>query len=295
MTCRNCGAEIGEVKFCPRCGAPQTEEAEHIRTEMAAEAVPGAGGVSELYRGIFKDPMFTAVTILITIAAVLSSFSYDSTTGSVSVSFGILTILYAIALWLIFAAARNSEKFSGTGLAMASGVVKASFIIIWVAIVFMLLAGAAFMIGGPQIMNSLPLDDLFASGAISISGLPEGSDLSIYGILPSEINIGVLTTIAAVVVLIAAVIFVIVNIFFFRNLHKFTKSVCVSLAEDSLDIKKANTSRLWLLVLGIINAVGFVLSAIGVSDIGSVLPTIASGCNVAATILASVMIKKHFC
>ena len=96
--------------------------------------------------------------------------------------------------------------------------------------------------------------------------------------------------------IVAAVVVILVNIFFIRNLHKFTKSLCTSLKSDTYNIQKANTSRIWLMVSAVFSIIGFVsnIYLAGVKNASGVMSMASQLCSILSAILASVMIKKYF-
>ena len=322
MFCINCGKEIGESKYCPFCG--------HSQEGGAPEMLDGPGsyvpdpsegttyrfrgdGVAEIYRGVFRDPMFLAICVLMTASAALSFVIGSSESGKVTFSVGILEILYVIALWLIFAAARNESRFSGTGLAIASGVVKATFIITCVVAGIILVCGVLIAVFGPLAIDSIDLDFTHSAAAVQASlispgpgssggsgsiPLPEGFDwldgLDGLDKLPyiSSISIRVI----GIIMIVAAVVVILVNIFFIRNLHKFTKSLCTSLKSDTYNIQKANTSRIWLMVSAVFSIIGFVSSIYiaGVKNASGVMSAAGQLCSILSAILASVLIKRYF-
>jgi len=321
MFCSNCGKDIGDARYCPYCGHAQADDAQaSCGPENAAFSPDGGGttyrfrgdGIAELYREVFRDPLFLIICILVTASAVLSFLFTKDGSGKYTFSIGILDILYAIALWLIFAAARNENRFSGTGLAMASGVVKASFIITWIVAVIVLVAGVLVVVFGPLAIESIDFDftrnapvlqtNLIspAPGGSGSIPLPEGFEWldgldSLDGLdkIPHITSISLRLIGAALII--AAIVVAVINMLYTRNLHRFTKSLCTSLANDRYNIEKANTSKVWLIISAVFSVLVFGVNILLVRRIPfDAVTVIRQICGVLAMILSAVMIGRHF-
>ena len=302
MFCTNCGRDIGDSKYCPFCGYSQDGGSTYMFR---------GDGIADLYRDVFRDPLFMIICILMTVAAALSFVSKESGSGNITISVGVLEILYVIALWLIFAAARNQNRFSGTGLAMASGVVKATYIITWIVAGIVLVAGVLVLVFGPLAIDNIDWDFTRSATVVQASlispgpgssgsiPLPEGFEW-IEGLdgLDGLDRIPYITSISVraigVIMMIAAVVVILINIFYIRNLHKFTKSLCTSLASDQYQVVKANTSSVWLLVSAIVSVLGIVGSISLISGVVDAMSVIRQLCTILATVLSFVMIRKYF-
>ena len=317
MFCINCGKEIGDSKYCPFCGHSQEGGASEMPESMVYPPEGGTtyrfrgDGIADMYRGVFRDPLFMIICIVMTVAGALSFVTKENGTGNITISVGVLEILYVIALWLIFAAARNQNRFGGTGLAMASGVVKATYIITWIVAGIVLVAGVLVLVFGPLAIDSIDFDFNRSAAVVQTSlispgpgssgsiPLPEGFEwldgldgLDGLDKLPYISSISV--RVIGVILIIAAVVVILVNIFYLRNLHKFTKSLCTSLASDQYQVVKATTSSIWLLVSAIFSVISFVGRISLTSGVYDAVALAREFCTILAAILSFVMIRRHF-
>ena len=219
------------------------------------------------------SPMFLAMTILMTCSAAARLFS-----GALEV----FDILFAIGMWLIFAAAKQeclAEK--QTGLKMVSGTVKATYIVMWVVTGIFGVVGLLLMFIGPVLAPYVEL--VFQSDFFSRYSDFVYDDLIAY--LPAA---GIIfLVIFGAVFLLCAIAIALVNVFFYGNLHKFTKSVCVSCETGHFAIQKAKVVKTWCLVLAIISAISTLTSLF---DMGWSL--LASGCSCAVGFLAYFLIGE---
>lgn len=231
--------------------------------------------------------LFLAVCIVASARAGLSLMG-----GSVEV----FSILFSIGFWLIFAAAKNSTLAeSRTGLSMVSGTVKAELILIWVAVGILAVCGVIILIMSPLASN---LSEAFMSelaeelrdtapNLFFYITTPQGTQtfdlFDIKTLSPAVIT--AFMAIIGVVLLVIAAIFTLLNIFYYRNVHKLTKSVCVSFESGTYSLAKLKTAKTWFLVMGILDAVSFT------SSLSSGKPfEIASGaCSVALYFLYFVL------
>ena len=152
MRCQSCGAVIDDNSaFCTVCGARQDPELKKAEQRYGSEPgdygadagaygaypfYPSGSSVGSVYAAVFREPLFLAITILMTVCAVLSLFSTRGTGLNVDFNMAAaIPILYAVALWLIYGEFRTDKaQYSTTGLAIASGTTKALYIITWVAV-----------------------------------------------------------------------------------------------------------------------------------------------------------------
>lgn len=267
MKCNNCGNEILENSaFCTFCGSPLTSF-EATDTPVSA--------VKEKILNIFKDKLFLALCILVSISTVFSIANSN---------IPLLLILFTIFLWLIYAkAAKNTVDIKN--MRCVSGTIFASYVITWVLIGLLGLASVVGIVFSLVIGNTAELESIMQEILSEIDYSVNGLEI-LSGITAASFMIVV--AVAFITVLIVCVIAAIVNIFGMRSLHKFSKSLYISAQIDNFCIEKLNAAKSWLLVFGI----GTCISALPCLD--DFLAFVTSGCLGAAHILAYILIKKHF-
>ena len=290
MYCRKCGAEIGDAKYCPICGAKQEadgasqqssfqDEAQQRASKYETAIQPSQGQsygydsqafyssqeassgswLVEKLLAIFRDPMFLTLTILMTVSAALGSVGFSAANGKMHLSLGILSILFVVGLWLIYGAAKKDDSSFISGLSFTSGVVKAYKIIMWVAIVALLVGAILCFIAGPTLLKSFSwggidwhlVDDIPSD---VIDEIPDIINHDKFGYFSNFMLIGI-----GIALIVADVVLLIVNLCFIKKLHRFTKSLCDSVKSNVYDVKDAVPSKNWLIVsavFGILGAVG---------------------------------------
>ena len=314
MYCSKCGAEIGDAKYCPICGTKQDGYAASFTDRRVPqgdsmvypemEQQESYGRVAGFFKDMFSDSMFLVIAILISVSSAIGSFSFDS--GRVRLSVGVISILIAVSLWITYASAKGSGTLSPSGPSFTSGVLKAYYILYWVGIVFMIVGGILCIVAGPLVSRMLP-------NIISSLTPEEIEELrEIFELLPGFINdldinrylsyalVGI-----GIALLLGAVVMIIINLCFFRKIHQFAKSVCVSLKTDQFNIVKAKACKNWLIVAAVFSLLGGGLAIIPFGRITSsfsihfaagagTLGGISALCSAGACILASIMINRYF-
>ena len=249
MFCTNCGQQIPEGSaFCPNCGtrlsaAPQAAQPEQpaaFPTEAPAApaytqpayAPPPAfdgtrlGGEIARLKSILSSTPFLVLCILYSASIVLGLFGGG---------FDILGILFCISLWITYAAAREQSAYLKTsGLRFSRGVLTADWVLTWIGIIFIAVAGIILVI---VLMAGGAAADRYSSGYGYGYGAAIGA------------GIGIVLLVALVIGIAIAVL---VTIFFLGSLRKFSASV-VSAAETGVPAYvKASASRIWLMIVGIL-------------------------------------------
>lgn len=256
-----------------------------------------------------SSPLFLAIAILETVAFAMGCAIND---------FNIISLLLCIGVWIVYGVSKSgklSEKQSG--IKMISGTVKASYIITWVCIGFIVVGAVILMAAGPRAMSladryiaeeedsiaeffddavkteefdafASVFDEFFDNGQISLSGLSGEMIAETIREIVRVIsdNAYVIFAVIGILMLFGAVIATLVNIFFTGNLHKLTKSACLSVANGSGEIKKIGTVKIWFLVLGILSAISALSSMI--------FPYVAipAGCKGASYIIAYILLDR---
>lgn len=315
MYCKNCGKDIGDARYCPYCGSVQEDELQKLEeryggakdSSYSTESYYGGGlsyGAADRMREIFRDTRFLVITILVTVNAVFSLFSGSITINGTKLAFfnlaAVFPVLFCIALWLCWAEGRKSGgDMSTTGLAMASGTAKAMWIVIWVAIGIMAVSAVLLIIGGSAIANYLPFEVIKGLPGDLYQEIPGLKDLDVFSV-PGAYTIAknyyetvsnALFIFIGIAALVAIAVLIVFNIFFYRKLHRFIKSICEGVRLDRLDVVYAVPVKNWLIVIAVFNFIGAVGS---VSGIASFFGFAGGLCSGVASILSSVMIKRYF-
>ncbi len=286
MKCNNCGyEEASSFNFCPKCGALAPKE-----EAPASEAAPAPTATSSPFvtpkpvnaaaqkaLTAVKSPLFLALCILVSASTAL---------GMITGGFNVLGILATIFLWLSYAAAVKNEC-SVSNLRCLSGVTFANFVIQQVVYAIFIFVGAigafAFAIAGAssemydKIIEAVEFDA--ATAEIIAAMQAAGIGFSFFFIL--------FFAIFAIVGIVGTVI----NIFSWKKIHNFTKSLYKGVENGELELKSTGAATAWLMVFGVLNAISAVFS-IGGQDI--ILTFLATGSTAAALIIASILIKKNF-
>ena len=309
MRCQSCGAVIEDnTSFCPICGARQDLSLQKLEKRYGSDpgaadpaesyypddTVYGMSDVGERYSRAFREPLFLAVTILMTVAAALSIFSFKGTDMGVEFNMGAaIPILYAVALWMIYGEFRaDKRQYSTTGLAIASGTTKAVFIINWVAVGLVAVLMVITILFGHLLVNYLTIpfiedfpDIIEIPGVLGAAYRPGQTNP---GHSVPGLDTALVLTIAVIGVVLIALL-IVLNLCFYKKLHRFTKSLCVSLKNDYLQIERTRPVKAWLIVFAVFCFIG----AAGSVSL-SVIESIALICQGLASIFASVLIGRHF-
>lgn len=314
MFCQNCGFNLdNNAAFCPNCGtaAPKPEAAAPIAAPVATPAPEqtyaapqptyaapeqsytapqptytapqqvftgyAANPVTARFNSVFSDVLFLIVCILVSVSTLFSSIVVSTNAwGQTSASFSpdVFGILFTIFLWMTYSSAKKGN-INIKSLRSTSGTTFAMYIVVWVAVGLFGVCGILLLVAGNAVGGEL------------MSGLVDemGSDAAILYELGLG-SAGAAFTLIALIVLLAAGILTVYNIFFYGALHKFAKSLYTSAQNGFENIQKANACGIWLLVIGILNAI----TSFG----GGFTGFIAGAAQAATYIILFVWIRKHF-
>ena len=246
----------------------------------------------------FGSPLFLTLAILVSVVTGVGIFLF---------SFNIFYILTTIGVWLVYASAKSDGALNSNGLAMISGTAKAVKIVSLVMAILIIVLAVVFAglcsVSIPSIMEEdLTVYDLKAavyealeeSGAVvSINGstIEEVFDALEEAVGTAGISLSsffvIFIVIVAVSLLIIGAVLLVLSLTFCRTLHKFHKSVCEN-AKCGAEIQKAKSLKVWLMVLGILSAIGALSAGVEVSMLSSF-----AGAGV--YIVGSVWVSKYFC
>ena len=219
----------------------------------------GAGRGSE----IFKDKLFLPICILLSVAALINF-----------PSFNILTILIAIGTWILYAAVRsNKNPFSTCGIKMISGTVKAQFILLWVAVAFLLILAIILLAIAPGIQSSIDpnADSLFDAfpDYITIDQETQNAVNQFISEFFPGMSIAqvfeLFLFIAGIILAFAAIVLTVINLVFTRPLRAFLVSFGQN-APMGLPIARANYVRICLMVFAILQFISSASSLLSLSS-----------------------------
>ena len=245
----------------------------------------GAGRGSE----IFKDKLFLPICILLSVAALINF-----------PSFNILTILIAIGTWILYAAVRsNKNPFSTCGIKMISGTVKAQFILLWVAVAFLLILAIILLAIAPGIQSSIDpngdsLFDAFPDYITIDQETQNAVNQFISEFLPGMSIAQVFELflfIAGIILAFAAIVLTLINLVFTRPLRAFLVSFGQN-APMGLPIARANYVRICLMVFAILQFISSASSLLSLSS-DSITELISGVCTGVSMLLGSLLIGKY--
>ena len=291
MKCNYCGYESeSEFKFCPTCGAncqveppkdepefvSQTENQNEFQDEPQFDSQPAPDYVSvnlakEKILPALKDKLYLAICILLTVSSGLAILN-----GTLPV----LNILFAVFSWMVYSAAKK-DVVDTEKLRCISGTAYANYIIFNVFAGIFIACGLLIGVAFSAYSGYMSFSELLAEGIFEVEGLPPDTIDLLDSIDASEI----LGWILGGVFVFAGIVMLVINLLCYRKIHKFAKSVYVSVENHNPDmIECANTVKIWLWVFGICNV--FVA-------LGNISNILLSACNVATPIIAAILIKKY--
>lgn len=263
MKCNNCGYEYNDMfEACPNCGS-QPGFVEPVSLNPMVDMVLAA----------LKDGKFLTICILLTITCVISLFY-----GSVP----LITVLITIFLWLTYADAKKGFA-NANHLKFVSGAVYANYVITNVC-------GIIFIVGG---ILSAALSGAEKVGKVIYDGFSifvgeyeiDETVLSSENITTEFISM--LGWIFCVTFVLGGALALLFNILGLRKIHRFARSVYQGIMYPNNEFINPKSAKNWLMFFGICAAVS------ALSSIGTIF-FVASGCEAAATIIASTLIKEYF-
>lgn len=257
MKCYKCGFEAEQdFEACPVC----------------ATYVTPVNPVANKVLSLIKDKLFLVLCILLTISCAATIFS-----GS---GFPVTALLTVIFLWIVFSKGQEGIV-DAKAMRCVSGVVYAEYVIMNVLAVLFAVLGILMGVLMSFISSSTELMQAFVQG-FSISGLPFDIDVT------NALAVGIGWAVAAACVFFAAIVFVI-NLFAWKKLHGFVKSVYKSVESwGTTPVINAKVAKIWLWVFGILSAVG----ALG--SFADILVFAGNGAAAAAYIIGALLVDRYF-
>ncbi len=258
MKCYKCGVEIGqEFEVCPVCGT---------------KVVPATSPAANKVLTVLRDKLFLAICILLSISCGATVLNGDG--------FPITAILAMIFLWITYSKGREGIV-NVRSMRNVSGVVYAEYIITNVVAVIFAVLGILMGV----------LVSLVGTSKELMTAYMQGFDLNLYGSpidITEAIAVGMGWLVAGLFIFIGAII-LIINIFAWKKLHGFVKSVYVGVQTGgATPVINAKIARTWLWVFGIFSAVG----ALG--SLFDFLALVSSGCSATAYILGAILVDRYF-
>ncbi len=285
MFCPKCGQSLPEGSiFCPSCGFNLSQGFGYESPAPDAAASP-----LNKAKKFLSDPLFITIAILLTVAAgvKLLMFSID-----------IFLIPIVIGVWMVYAGnASESTRLMGSGITITSIAVKVQYIVIHVVCGLLITTGVILLVAFASMgaaAGSFTYETFEeAAAGMGITTIVEGGSsdaLDAIFSLIGRFSGAVVGTFLFSVTLFVSGITILFNILFIRRFSKFiTKAKRALIEEQPVELGDRRCAT-WLLVYGIISALGALSSFVQSANI---LVLATNGCVAAACILASVLMKKE--
>ncbi|MCQ2448797.1 MAG: zinc ribbon domain-containing protein [Clostridia bacterium] len=278
MFCTKCGGQIADnEKFCHYCGNPNYMAQQNVYganpqpvqpvypfVQQNPASVPGS--IAEKVLKQIKSPLFLTICILYSVCTLLSV---------INKGFPIISILFTVFLWLIFAQGR-SNRVDISNMRNISGTCFAQYVLNWIGF------GCFVFFGIILLAFSSMLDTPEFYEAISQNVYIESSWDQLL-----ELSVSVIFIILGVAMLIAAVFMALINIFAIGKMHKFLKSLYQSAQMNVNGILCLNVAKGWMLAFGIISGIAALISLAT-----SPMAFINGGCSAALYIILYIILNN---
>lgn len=210
----------------------------------------------------------------------------------------VIGILFVIGLWLARTAASSGNiRGLSAPLSMFKGLNLTNIILNWIGFGFLILCSIVLCICGVVLLSAPPLtnaeihtiakeyfsnmESVFPGTDMLVSDVME----AIYGFMLA----GGLFVFAAIFAVIAVII-LLLNVSCYRSIYRCSKSVANSYKSGMVNYEKVDAASNWLMVLGILQAVG----TLGSLTSFNIFIIASSGSIAACYIIASNLLKKTF-
>jgi len=248
------------------------------------------------YAKIFSRPLYLAVCILVTIITAINFIAHG---------FDLLSLLFMIAGWVTYGKAKKNES-PISGVKFTRGVLIAQYVLNYIAGGMLILAGIGlvtlhFTTGFTfrevidEAMNKI---SVYGIGNIPVAGdyiedylayfaevyQRAMEEISAVGISESALH-GIIFISVSMCLALAGAVVLLFNVLYTRILVVFAGSICKNAEDPSVDVVKAKAVKNWLMVMGVLTAVGILGNFRGIFTIGV---------TSAAMICGSVFVKNNF-
>lgn len=258
MKCYKCGTELGEgFATCPVCATPVMPETSPVANKVLT---------------VIKDNLFLAICILLSVACGASVLGGEG--------FSITSILAMIFLWITYSKGREGIV-NVKSMRSVSGVVYAEYVIS--NVVAIMLAVVGFLFGG--------LISFVGTSSLYIKAFMDAMSVKLNGIVvdvTEAIALGLGWLVAGLFIFIGAVT-LIVNLFSWKKIHGFVKSVYVGVQNGgATPVVNAKIARAWLWIFGILSAIGVL------GSFYDLFVLLSNGCSAVAYILGAILVDRYF-
>ena len=265
MKCSNCGFEHEkEFEYCANCGT------QAIKKEYIAAETVSLNPAADIVLLALKNKLFLVLCILMTTICALSLAMSEMP---------LLSILITVFLWLVYADAKKgfaNEKH----LQFISGVVYAQYIIVNVVSIIFIVCGALFgMLFGSMVEESNYIMEF--TKQLEQFGV-NSADVSQF------ISYATVWFIGGIVVFVG-VIMLVFNILMMRKIHRFAKSVYMSIMYQNPEFKNPRSVRNWFIFAAVCGGITM-LSSIAAGPFAIV----SNACEIATTIIVIILLDKYF-
>ncbi len=239
----------------------------------------------------FGSPLFLTLCLLVSIGAGAALFS-----GQIL----IFHIIACIGMWMTYASARSEQPtVEAGGFSLVSGTLKVERIFIWIAVGLCALSAVLLILSTALgTFNNMQIKDIFSMVDPSIVDMmldPAEADVpaasaDLYIKMMEWIlstTVSDLLLILGIFEIVFTVFLVLYNIFCFRYLCGFSKSIAQYAKGETEELAYTTAAPAWALVIGIFYALSIFSSA-------SAMMFISNSCLAVAFIMAFVFSKKYF-
>lgn len=262
MKCTNCEYEaMNNFEYCPNCGT-KTVAAESVAAEPVA-----VNPAYNIVLSAVKDVMFLIICILLS-ASVIFSLANDG--------MPVITILLAVFMWIVYANG-TKNNLDSKQLRNISGTVYANYVVNNVAFIIVLVCG--FIVTAVLLAASTSAEYIKAFTDEFLSKAPEVNTAIALLLAHYSWALGLLFAVIGGAGLA-------INICGMRKIHMFAKSLYMGVDAQTAYFPFAKAAKNWLMVFAVFEGLN-----VASEDISAML---LAACNVAAIILAIILINKYF-
>lgn len=276
MNCPHCGNPVsGTESFCSVCGAPQAAQQPQPPVQQLQQ--PVGLTLRQLLARLFTEPLFLTMCILesVSVAAAIflnGIFSLGNIVPHVP------GVLFVIFLWMLYAQSRKGDA-DPKSMRYISGTCFAVYIVNWVSAGALMLSGLLLCAVSGALSGFM--DTVMDAVLGSVSGI--NTVLDVFKLTGTALFV-----VIGIMALLTGVVTMLLNLFGYRNIHRFAQSAYRSAESGVWQPVQLKTAHTWLMVYGILQAIG------ALSSLGSLSGLLGSGCGAAALIVASLWLRKHF-